>query len=207
MFGRVRVNISDACIDCTHRSPEACNFIKKETLAQVFSSEFCEISKNTFFCRTHLVAASAFMKKVFPVWVSFVLTPLALCKKFCKINSQENTSARDSFQNVANLRPATLLKESFWHRCFPVNFAKFLRTPSFHNISGWLLLRNVLGDIFIYVGGYRSAYLLERYSSVIVCWEFCWCLVHAFLYFSRCPKLHFSAEHFWWLFLFYCLKV
>ena len=27
---------------------EACNFIKKETLAQVFSSEFCEISKNTF---------------------------------------------------------------------------------------------------------------------------------------------------------------
>ena len=29
--------------------PEVCNFIKKETLAQVFSCEFCEISKNTFF--------------------------------------------------------------------------------------------------------------------------------------------------------------
>ena len=29
--------------------PEACNFIKKETLAQVFSCEFCEISKSTFF--------------------------------------------------------------------------------------------------------------------------------------------------------------
>ena len=28
---------------------EARNFIKKETLAQVFSCEFCEISKNTFF--------------------------------------------------------------------------------------------------------------------------------------------------------------
>ena len=26
-------------------SPESCNFIKKETLAQVFSCEFCEISK------------------------------------------------------------------------------------------------------------------------------------------------------------------
>ena len=26
-----------------------CNFIKKETLAQGFSFEFCEISKNTFF--------------------------------------------------------------------------------------------------------------------------------------------------------------
>ena len=27
----------------------ACNFIKKEALAQVFSCEFCESSKNTFF--------------------------------------------------------------------------------------------------------------------------------------------------------------
>ena len=34
------------------------NFIKKETLAQVFSSEFCEISKNTFSYRTPPVAAS-----------------------------------------------------------------------------------------------------------------------------------------------------
>ena len=31
---------------------------KKKTLAQVFSFEFCEISKNTFYyCRTPLVAA------------------------------------------------------------------------------------------------------------------------------------------------------
>ena len=28
--------------------PEACNFINKETLAQAFSCEFCEISKSTF---------------------------------------------------------------------------------------------------------------------------------------------------------------
>ena len=37
---------------------EACNFIKKETLAQVFSSEFCEISKHHFSYRTPVVAAS-----------------------------------------------------------------------------------------------------------------------------------------------------
>ena len=37
---------------------QACNFIKKETLAQVFSCEFCEISKNTFSYGTPLVAAS-----------------------------------------------------------------------------------------------------------------------------------------------------
>ena len=33
---------------------EACNFIKKETLAQVFSCEFCKIFKDTFLCRTPL---------------------------------------------------------------------------------------------------------------------------------------------------------
>ena len=38
-------------------------FIKIETLAQVFSCEFCEISKNTFSYRTPPVAASVLMKK------------------------------------------------------------------------------------------------------------------------------------------------
>ena len=38
--------------DSISRRPE------KETLAQVFSSEFCEIFKNTYFYRTPLVAAS-----------------------------------------------------------------------------------------------------------------------------------------------------
>ena len=31
------------------------------------------------------------------------------------------------FNNVAGLRPATLLKKRLWHGCFPVNFAKFLK--------------------------------------------------------------------------------
>ena len=38
--------------------PKACNFIKKESLAQVFFYEFCEISKNIFFYRTPPLAAS-----------------------------------------------------------------------------------------------------------------------------------------------------
>ena len=37
---------------------QACNFIKEVILAQVFSCEFCEISKNTLFYRTPLVGAS-----------------------------------------------------------------------------------------------------------------------------------------------------
>ena len=44
--------------------PQACNFIKKETLAQVFSSEFHEISKNTFFTEHLWTTASVFFWKL-----------------------------------------------------------------------------------------------------------------------------------------------
>ena len=44
------------------------------------------------------------------------------------------------FNKVAGLRPVTLLKKRFWHRCFPVNFAKFLRTPSPTEHLRWLLI-------------------------------------------------------------------
>ena len=40
------------------KTPDPCNFIKKETMAQVFSCEFYEISKNIFSYRTSLVAVS-----------------------------------------------------------------------------------------------------------------------------------------------------
>ena len=40
--------------------PEACNLIKKETLTQVISNEFCEICQNIFSYRTPPVAASVF---------------------------------------------------------------------------------------------------------------------------------------------------
>ena len=33
------------------------------------------------------------------------------------------------FNKVADLRSATLLEKRLWHMCFPMNFAKFLRTP------------------------------------------------------------------------------
>ena len=37
---------------------EACNFIPKETLEQMFSCEFCEITESAFSLRKSLVAAS-----------------------------------------------------------------------------------------------------------------------------------------------------
>ena len=46
------------------------------------------------------------------------------------------------FNKVAALRPATLLKKSLWHKCFPVNFVKFLRTRFLQKTSGRLLLKS-----------------------------------------------------------------
>ena len=43
------------------------------------------------------------------------------------------------FNKVAGM-PATLLKKRLLHRCFPVNFAKFLRTPFLKEHLRWLLL-------------------------------------------------------------------
>ena len=60
-------------------------------------------------------------------------------KVFLKIsqNWNENTCARVSF---LSLRPATLLKERLWHRCFLVNFVKLLRGTIFIEQLWWLLL-------------------------------------------------------------------
>ena len=38
------------------------------------------------------------------------------------------------------IRPGTAFKKRVWHRCFPVNFVKFLRTPFFVEHFWWLLL-------------------------------------------------------------------
>ena len=67
--------------------------------------------------------------------------------------SQESTCARVSFliklqasdlcqslffNKVVGLRPAALLKMRLWHRCFPVNFATFLKTPFLTEHLWWL---------------------------------------------------------------------
>ena len=47
------------------------------------------------------------------------------------------------FNKIAGLRPSTLLKERLQHRCFPVNFAKFLRTPFLTEHSGGCFCRGL----------------------------------------------------------------
>ena len=64
-----------------------------------------------------------------------------LCQSlFFNRNSQQSTCARVSFLINFRPQPATLFKNRLWHCCFPVNFAKFIRTPFLQNTTGRLLL-------------------------------------------------------------------
>ena len=62
------------------------------------------------------------------------------CKKIVLRNftkfTGKNMCQIHFFNRVAGLRPPTLLKKKFWHRCFPVNFANLLRTPFLKNTYG-----------------------------------------------------------------------
>ena len=60
---------------------QACNFIKKGTLAQVFSCKLCEISENTFSYRTHPVAVSELSEQLNETNVFVLLIILVM---FCE---------------------------------------------------------------------------------------------------------------------------
>ena len=78
----------------------------------------------------------------FEFCIKAVVQKCSVKKVFLEIsqNSHEITCARVSFLIKLQVWSATLLKKRLWHRCFPVNFVKFLRTPFFIEHLWWLLL-------------------------------------------------------------------
>ena len=74
------------------------------------------------------------------------------------------------FNKVAGLRPFYRL----WHRCFPVNFAKFLRTPFLTEYLWWLLLVQLTAKSSIQASAgckiiKLSAYNVLLYKKIIIC--------------------------------------
>ena len=67
--------------------------------------------------------------------------PEVLCKNlfFAKFTGKQ-LFERIFLNKVAGLRPPTLLKKRLWHRCFLMNFAKFLRILILTERLWWLLL-------------------------------------------------------------------
>ena len=66
-------------------------------------------------------------------------------------------------------RPATLLKRRLWHRCFLVNFVKFLTTPFSQNTSGRLFLKVKIALVLI--AGFNPGQTWVLFGWV--CWVCC----------------------------------
>ena len=76
------------------------------------------------------------------------------------------------FDKVAGLRPTTLSKKKLWHRCFPVNFAKFLIAPFLQNTSGRLLLvfaQNRSSGLYFFVLWFVHSLIMILLCSVRAC--------------------------------------
>ena len=115
----------------------------------------CHTLQNNAHAGSHKQPPKVFYKKGF-------------LKNFAKIAGKRLCQSL-FFNKVAGLR----------HRCFPVNFAKFLRTHFLQNTSGWLLFGSVTFsdivdfeikefciDVFYYFDkSTKRNYVLQEYSS------------------------------------------
>ena len=133
-----------------------CNYIKRETLAHVFSCEFCEISKSTFSTEQVLATTSAdggncckethnqqkqqyFKRGVLKNFAIFTETRV-LESLFNKVEGLFTGKhvLESLFNKVAGLKGYNFIKKGLQHRCFPANIAKSLRTAFFMETL-WLL--------------------------------------------------------------------
>ena len=105
----------------------SCNFIKKETLTQVFSCEFCEISKNTFSTQ-HL-------------WTTASILTWNLKSQESYLNSHgdtyffrnvfKQTSVLSRYHNYKNNMSSTLPGFSFLTSCSIVSLGSTLTSVMF----------------------------------------------------------------------------
>ena len=99
------------------------NFVRYHLQKQLSSIYFCNLQANKLKVRSS--------------------RPNVFCEKdvlgnFTKF-TRKHLRQSPFFNKVAGLRPDILLKKRLWHRYFPLNFAKFLRTTFLREHLRWLL--------------------------------------------------------------------
>ena len=129
-FFHIDLFLLSVVVRCSDFYLVSTRFIKKETLAQVFSCEFCEISKNTFFTEHLWAAASLFsfmMNLIFGFFhiSNFVIIIFTL------------------------LFPVILIYNLvwLWNRCYPVRSIVYSRTICGIYSDGWLADSNVFNNL------------------------------------------------------------
>ena len=136
----------------------ALNFNKKETLAQVFSCAFCEISKNTFFTE-HLWWLLLYSCPKFNLNVIVVDMEILFLEGYCNWvlrSSHPEVFLRKGVLKICSkftgehpcrsvisiklLCRITLIEITLRHGCSSVNLLHIFRTPFLKNTFGRLLL-------------------------------------------------------------------
>ena len=109
------------------------------------SQVFHKIASHEKIFRKEFILSEIAFSGFKPAKTEAVFQRCSIKKLFSEIsqNSQENICARVSFL-IKLQTSATLLKRRLWRRCFPVNFAKFLRTTLFTEHLRWLLLQKII---------------------------------------------------------------
>ena len=133
-------------------------------------ADYLEIDKlfNYFFSSVH---------HSFSAKTSVIIVELYFCQNnqppevFCKkdvLRNFTNTCARVSFIiKLQNWALQLFLKKKCRHRCFPVNFVKFLKTAFSQNTSGQLLLSKLPCAIILAIKIINSCQWLLKILTII----------------------------------------
>ena len=89
--------------------------------------------------------------------------PESLFNKVAGLKVDNKSNGVDLVSLLLTLRPAVLLKRRLWHRRFPVNFVKLLKTPFIQETSGRLLLENCFQNLEAMCKSY-SLYMTLSFS-------------------------------------------
>ena len=125
---------------CTHSE-------KKSRLNTICFLKICEISFKIFklpyieILKIFLYIRSEVFRKILPLRGSHLRCSIKISflKNFAKFIGK-HLCRGIFFNKVPSLRPPTLSKKRLRHRCFRVNFAKFLKKTFLLDTFGWILL-------------------------------------------------------------------
>ena len=145
---------------------------------------FCIILENAAILRMFLISAD---------WRSS--RPEVFCKKgvlrnFAKFTGKHLCQSLFLIKLQAS-RPPTLSKKRLWHRCFPVNFAKFLRSPFYIEHLWWLLLWFYTSFKLRLNHFYDLVHIFQTYLTLLLChkWIFFICASATWFFFIH-PKTY-----------------
>ena len=118
----------------TSNRPKGCNLIKKETLAQMFSCEFCEISRNNFFYRAH--PGNWF-------WIKFCKSYKEVCEGTSLVKFWQSCHFNIKWRKDLLKRKILNKVAGHKHMFSWCKFCEILRTPFLQKTSDWLITKDV----------------------------------------------------------------